>query len=554
VAGNRRLVVEIFGDAKSLARAFGSTDSHLGRLSRSIGGIAKTAGFAMAGLAGGAIVAAPRILELGTELDTLGKKAETVFSGGALAEVQAWAEESAAAMGLTSDQAVGMAAGMGDLLKPMGFTADQAGEMSTEMLDLSGALSAWSGGARSASEVGDILTKALLGEREQLKELGISISEADVSQRLMEMGAEDLTGAALEQAKAIATQQLIMEKSTDAQEAWQNGTMDGVKAQNEARASIENVKEGLVKALFPALQAAVPYVASASQWLGKNMPAAMEVARSFIQDKLIPAFQTHLLPIIEKVVAWVEENWPQISATVIEVMRRVREVVATVLRLVQALWDRFGHHLIALVQRIFPPIIQVIKGALDIITGIIRTVTAIINGDWEEAWEGIKQIVAGAWEAIQGIVDIGINLVRSIIEIGWGLIKSVWNTALDALEAAWDATFGRLLGPIQSAIDKVQTLIDKVNAAANAIASLNPLATEGADASDPDAGSGSWSSDSGGRSSRGFKSIRPIGARSASGPMVFPLIVDGRELARATVPYLPGETRRRGGVALRTRG
>ena len=68
-----------------------------------------------------------------------------------------------------------------------------------------------------------ILTKAYLGERDALTSLGIKISEADVQARLAANGQDELTGAALEQAKAVATQQLIFEKSTDAQKAWSDG-------------------------------------------------------------------------------------------------------------------------------------------------------------------------------------------------------------------------------------------------------------------------------------------------------------------------------------------
>jgi hypothetical protein len=66
---------------------------------------------------------------------------------------------------------------MGDLLKPMGFTADQAADMSTEMVGLAGALSAWSGGTIDAAGVADIMTKAMLGETDGLKALGISMGE-----------------------------------------------------------------------------------------------------------------------------------------------------------------------------------------------------------------------------------------------------------------------------------------------------------------------------------------------------------------------------------------
>ena len=548
MAGNRRLVIEIFGDAKGLASAFGATDSHLGRLSRGIGRAGLAAGAAFAGIAGAAVVAAPSILRIGTELETAGIKAATVFSGGALAGVEAWADGTAAAMGLSSDRAVGLAANMGDLLKPMGFTADQAADMSTEMVGLAGALSAWSGGTIDAAGVADIMTKAMLGETDGLKALGISISAAEVSARLAANGQAELTGEALAQAEALAIQQLILEKSTDAQAAWTDGSMDGIKAQNEMNASIDNVKEGLVKALFPALQAAIPYVSAASQWLGERMPAAMEVARAFVMDELVPAFQDHVLPVLQEVVSWVQANWPQIQAVIVEVMRTVQETVVAVLTLVQAFWDRFGGHILNLVRRVFPQIVGVIRGAVDIIQGVIRTFTAVLQGDWTAAWEGVKQIVSGAWQVISGIVGFGVGAVRTVFEAAWELVKSAVATALAALEAAWGATFGRLLGPIQAAIDKVQTLIGWVQQAANAIASLNPLDDGGADASDPSAGSGSWGSDSGPRSA----TMKPrIAGRSSmgGGPMVVNLHVDGRLMGRAVA----AASRRDGGYDFRLR-
>ena len=117
-------------------------------------------------------------------------------------------------MGLTSRAAVGLATDMGDLLVPMGFTRDQAAGMSTDVIGLSGALSEWTGGTRSAAEVADILQKGMLGERDALKSLGISITEADVAAQLAADGNDKLTGSALAQAKAQATLTLYMAKTT----------------------------------------------------------------------------------------------------------------------------------------------------------------------------------------------------------------------------------------------------------------------------------------------------------------------------------------------------
>ena len=100
----------------------------------------------------------------------------------------------------------------------------------------------------------------MLGETDGLKSLGISISQAEIDQRLLEKGQQDLTGAARQQAEAIATQELIIEKTTDAQKAWSDGTMDNIKAQNEARASVEELKVAVSEKLLVAFTAMTAFV------------------------------------------------------------------------------------------------------------------------------------------------------------------------------------------------------------------------------------------------------------------------------------------------------
>lgn len=220
---------------------------------------------AVAGIAGGIFAGAQVVgfgkdmLTLGTQIETFGRKAKTVFEG-STDDVTTWAKANASSFGLTDDSLRGLAANFGDLLKPMGFTAAQAAKMSTEVVGLSGALSAWSGGQRTAAQVSDILAKAMLGERDSLKELGISISQADVDLRLFEKGQKSLTGAAKEQAEAIATQELIFEKSADAQKAWADGSMDAVKKQNALKEKIGELKEDLANKLRPAFAAAIGYL------------------------------------------------------------------------------------------------------------------------------------------------------------------------------------------------------------------------------------------------------------------------------------------------------
>lgn len=104
----------------------------------------------------------------------------------------------------------------GDLLRGFGATQAEALGLSTEVQELAVDLASFrniQGGAQRAS---DALTAALLGETDQLRSLGIVIRQADVDQRILEQGQEDLTGQARLLARAQATLEIAYEQSGDA--------------------------------------------------------------------------------------------------------------------------------------------------------------------------------------------------------------------------------------------------------------------------------------------------------------------------------------------------
>lgn len=222
--------------------------------------------------------------KLARNLELMDAKTSRVFAD-QRADVESWADANAHAMGLTTREAAGLAASFADLLIPMGFSREAAADMSTEVVGLSGALAEWSGGQRTAAEVSQILAKAMLGERESLKELGISIMEADVQARIATKGQQALTGAAREQAEAIATQELIFEKSADAQAAYAEGSDSLARSQAETTAKLKEARDEIVTNLTPAMGSLAESATVAAEGVGILGTALGEAS-----EKGIPLF------------------------------------------------------------------------------------------------------------------------------------------------------------------------------------------------------------------------------------------------------------------------
>lgn len=118
--------------------------------------------------------------------------------------------------GLSSVQAKQLLGDTGDLLTGFGFTQKSALDLSSQVNELAVDLASFtnfSGGAEGASKA---LTKALLGERESIKSLGISILDEDVKARVLLNTQKGLTFETERQAKAYATLQIAQEQSKNA--------------------------------------------------------------------------------------------------------------------------------------------------------------------------------------------------------------------------------------------------------------------------------------------------------------------------------------------------
>ena len=168
-------------------------------------------------------------------------KYDEVFQGMG-SEAEKAAERFADAFDLAGVTAKDMLANTGNLLQGFGATRSESLAMSEAVNTLAADLASftnYSGGAKGASEA---LTKALLGERESAKSLGIAILESDVQAQLAKNGTADLTGEALKLAKAQATLEIITRQAKNSIGDYartQDSTSNTVKRAGEATKELQ---------------------------------------------------------------------------------------------------------------------------------------------------------------------------------------------------------------------------------------------------------------------------------------------------------------------------
>jgi len=231
------------------------------------------------------------LIEIASDAEETRNKFLTAFKGiedKALATARTLAQ----AYKMSKLEAEKLLAGTGDLLKGFGFSSESALQLSFHVQALAADLASYNnlqGGTARASE---ILTKALLGERDSLVALGVKLSEADVKAKLLEMGMDKLEGQALLAAKAQATYALVLEQTGDAQGDIARSGESYANQMKEFKANVNDLAVALGKNLLPVANAVVKSFNNMFQ---------------FFEDRRINSLQSRLEALTEQQRRWNRE-------------------------------------------------------------------------------------------------------------------------------------------------------------------------------------------------------------------------------------------------------
>jgi len=181
----------------------------LSKTSKDIGG-KLTLGFALPAIALGAFA-----VKLSSDAEEITSKFNVIFKD-IREQSDLTARKLAHDYGLSITKSKELLGNTSDLLTGFGFTQKSALDLSNQVNQLAVDLASFnnfSGGAEGASAA---LTKALLGERESIKSLGITINEEMVKRKIAINSTKGLTFETERQAKVFATLQLAQEQSLNA--------------------------------------------------------------------------------------------------------------------------------------------------------------------------------------------------------------------------------------------------------------------------------------------------------------------------------------------------
>ena len=236
---------------KKFRRGVRKVGPALGKVGGALKTMASTAVKAAAALAGIAW-GAKKIFDLGASIEETGSKFATVFGPEASAEVSAFLDNFAAKAGLTINEAKGLVSTTGAIAQGLGFSQKASGAFAMEITKLAGDLSSFNNLPTEQVLMG--INSALTGEREQMKQLGVVILEADVISKAFAQTGKDVAKSLTQQEKATATLALITERAGVAIGDLNRTQGSAANVAKRLTANFKEIRDAIATALMPAFQ------------------------------------------------------------------------------------------------------------------------------------------------------------------------------------------------------------------------------------------------------------------------------------------------------------
>ena len=309
---------------------------------------------------------------------------------------------------------------------------------------------------RSLEETAESLQSFLKGNYENDAALGLSATEYTRNAAAMELYGESFNKLS-ESQKQLTLLKMVEDanalsgalgQASRESDTWSNVT-------GNLNQEMTNLKATLGQSLLPVIQPIVEFLTKMMEKFGEMSPTMQNIV---VGVGLLVAALGPLLSIVGSVVSIIGTLMPLLSGVTIAFNPIALAVVAAgaALLILVANWEKvtevmtkfdeflqgvfatdfteiFGPVLGESINAFFANVKNIWESIKQIFNGIITFIKGVFSGDWEQAWNGIKDIFAGVWNLLVSVIKIPINNIIGMINGLVGGVVSGINMIIRAL-------------------------------------------------------------------------------------------------------------------------
>lgn len=170
--------------------------------------------------------------------------------------------------------------------------------------------------------------------------------------------------------------------------------------------------------------------------IAELLPPLMDLFQQII-DTLLPPLIELFSQIIDAIMPVLIELFSEYTETVLPpLMDLINEIVQVIMPPLLAIFNKLAQVVLPLVMSVFQAMQPVIEPIMKAIASVIKTVLALIKGDWEGVWNGIKEFFSNIWDAICRALEGFGKVFSNIFEGIKNIVLGIWDGLVSGIKAA----------------------------------------------------------------------------------------------------------------------
>ena len=141
---------------------------------------------------------------------------------------------------------------------------------------------------------------------------------------------------------------------------------------------------------------------------------------------VLPVIQEFIAQHGDEIAAFFQTTWDQIIEIVTLALQVYDAIVPPILNTIAEFINDHGSEIQKILSGAWNLITSIITGALETIKGVFKIALALLNGDWEGAWQALFDVGKAQITAIQGAITGFLDMIAGIFDTSMSDIFKVW--------------------------------------------------------------------------------------------------------------------------------
>lgn len=145
--------------------------------------------------------------------------------------------------------------------------------------------------------------------------------------------------------------------------------------------------------------------------------------------------------------------WEQIQVIASKVWGFIQTAATTIFGALKTFWDQWGSTILALFENFWNTLAALVDPFLSALQAIIDFIANVFTGNWEGAWNALKDLVGSIWE-----------IIVTLITGAWERIKIIWDGVVgffqEIFQGVWDTVSEKITGIKDTIVEGFQAAID----------------------------------------------------------------------------------------------